>query len=160
MRHCLALAVACYLPVLVLAGGAGRTHDQQEMAGKSRSPIESAIQITINPEARVSAALVGALLPVAACGTPSNLSVKVINQGFVTARLEAQLVGDLTPGVTLDFGAAPLQGVPQELRELRITLTKRGLTDLTIAFKAHNDIPDVGADLGGRDRVHFLMRCL
>jgi hypothetical protein len=29
------------------------------------------------------------------------------------------------------------------------------VTDLTIAFKAHNEVPD----LGGRDRVHFLMRC-
>jgi hypothetical protein len=49
-----------------------------------------------------------------------------------------------------------LQGVPEELRMLHLTLTKPGVTNLTIAFKAHNEIPD----LGGRDRVHFLLRCI
>jgi hypothetical protein len=46
-------------------------------------------------------------------------------------------------------------GVPQELRKLYITLTKPGPADLTIAFKVHNAI----FDLGGRDRFHFLIRC-
>ena len=77
-------------------------------------------------------------------------------QGFVTAQLEAELVGEIPPGVTIDYHPEPLRGVPQELRKLRITLTKPGLTDLTIAFGAHNEIPD----LGGRDRVHFLLSCL
>ena len=64
-------------------------------------------------------------------------------------------MGNTPAGVTLDFHPEPLKGVPEELRNLRITLTKPGLTDLTVAFRVHNEVPD----LGGRDRVHFLFRC-
>ena len=37
-------------------------------------------------------ALTGALPPSAPCGTATDLSVKIVNQGFVTARLEAELI--------------------------------------------------------------------
>lgn len=144
----LLFAAAAILPTLAIAGG---EHVHDTLA----SPNDPPIKITINPEARVSVALAGALPPAAACGTAAEFSVKIINQGFVTARLEAALVGDAPDGVTLDFHPDPLKGVPEELRQLRITLTKPGPTDLTIAFHAHNEVPD----LGGRDRVHFLMRC-
>ncbi|HEY2685978.1 MAG TPA: hypothetical protein VGI93_20885 [Steroidobacteraceae bacterium] len=113
------------------------------------------IKIDINPEARVSATLSGALPPPVLCGTPAVLSVKIVNRGFVTAALEAEFVGQFE-GALLDFHPQPLKGVPNELRTLRITLMKPGPVDLTIAFKAHNEIPD----LGGRDRIHFLMGCL
>jgi hypothetical protein len=119
------------------------------------SSSEAPIEITINPEARISAVLVAGLRPPVACGTAADLPVKVVNNAFVTARLEARWVGDVPPGVTLDFQPEPLTGAPEETRTLRLTLTKAGMTDLTIAFKAHNQIPD----LGGRDRVHVLMRC-
>ena len=123
---------------------------------ESVSPPDPPIRITINPEARVSVALAGALPPPATCGTSVDFRVKVINQGFVTSRLEAEFVGDKPEGVTLDFHPESLKGLPVELRELHITLTKPGPTDLAIAFKAHNEIPD----LGGRDRIHFVMSCL
>jgi hypothetical protein len=119
-------------------------------------PGDPPITITINPEARVSVALAGALPPPARCGTPAELAIRIVNQGFVTSRLEAAFVGDPPAGATLDFRPAPLTGVPQELRVIHITLSKPVLTDLTIAFKARNEAPD----LGGRDRVHFLIRCL
>jgi hypothetical protein len=115
---------------------------------------EPPIKITINPDSRVSVTLGGAL-PQVPCGTAADLVVAIVNQGFVTTRLEAQLVGDAPAGVSLDFHPEPLTGVPEEMRKLNITLTHPGSTDLTIAFKAHNGIPD----LGGRDRVHFLMSC-
>jgi transposase len=38
----------------------------------------------------------------------------------------------------------------------RRRLLVRWESDLTIVFRAHNQIPN----LSGRDRVHFLMRCL
>jgi hypothetical protein len=118
------------------------------------SPNDPPIKITINPEARVSVGLAGTLPPPALCGTIIELPVKIVNQGFVTARLEAELVGTPT-GVTLDFHPDPLKGVPEELRKMLITLTKPGTIDLTVAFRAHNEMPD----LGGRDRIHFLMQC-
>ena len=117
---------------------------------------EAPIQITINPEARVSVALTGALPHPVPCGTAAEFYVKILNQGFITSRLEADLVGDTPAGVNLDFHPAPLKGVREEFRQLRITLTRPDPTDLTIKFKAHNDVPD----LGGRDRVHFVMHCV
>lgn len=121
----------------------------------SVSPTDPPIKITINPEARVSVSLAGPLPPSAPCGKPAELLVKIVNQGFVTVRLEAELVGEAPAGAALDFHPEPLKGVKEELRTLRIVLTKPGPTDLTVAFKLHNETPD----LGGRDRIHFLMRC-
>jgi hypothetical protein len=120
------------------------------------SQNETPIMITINPEARVSAALAGALPQPVSCGTAADLAVRILNQSFATFRLEAQFVGDIPGGVSLDFRPAPLKGVREESRNLRITLTNPDPTDLTVAFKAHNGLPD----LGGRDRVHFVMRCV
>ena len=154
MRSILVPAAIFLLPALVCAEDDEHVHDHQKM--EAVSPDDPPIKITINPEARVSVVLAGALPPPASCGTVTELPVKIINQGFVTARLEAEVAGDAPAGVTLDFHPQPLKGVPEELRTLRITLTKPGPADLTIAFKAHNEIPD----LGGRDRIHFLMRCL
>jgi hypothetical protein len=119
------------------------------------SPSDPPIKVTINPEARVSVMLAGSLPPPTHCGTPADLTVKIINQGFVTSRVEAKLIGDVPAGATLEFHPEPLTGVREELRILRIVLSVPGPTDLTLAFSAPNAIPE----LGGRDRVHFLMRC-
>jgi hypothetical protein len=119
------------------------------------SPNDLPIKITINPEERVSVVLAGALPKPAACGTAVDLPIRIVNQGFATVTLEARFVGDAPTGVALDFHPKPLKGVPEELRSLRITLSQPGPTDLTIAFKARHVIPD----LGGRDRIHFLMNC-
>ena len=119
-------------------------------------PQEAPIQITINPEARVSVALAGSLPHPVPCGTAADFSVKILNQGFITSRLEAEFVGDAPAGVNLDFHSEPLKGVREEFRHLRITLTKPDPTDLTIAFRAHDEV----ADLGGRDRIHFVMHCV
>ncbi|HLH36055.1 MAG TPA: hypothetical protein VKX41_15400 [Alloacidobacterium sp.] len=119
------------------------------------APTDPPILLNINPEARVSVALGGVLPRLVACGQPAVLVVRVQNQGFVTSRLEAELVGNVPAEASLDFHPEPLKGWPEELRELRITLLKPGLTDLTVAFRSQNE----AGDIGGRDRVHFLMRC-
>jgi hypothetical protein len=154
-RRVLAVAVMLILPALVCAAG-DRQHIHDRAMIDGQSPKDPPIRITINPEARVSVILTGALPPPTRCGTISDLPVKIVNQGFVTARLEAELVGDAPAGVTLDFRPLPLTGVPEEFRELHIVMTNPGPIDLTIAFRAHNETPD----LGGRDRIHFLLRCL
>jgi hypothetical protein len=141
-------ATVLFLPALAIA--------DHEHAHEAAALGDPPIKITINPEARVSVTLAGALPPPAACGTAVDFRVKIINQGFVTSRLEAELVGDKPEGITLDFHPEPLKGVPEELRDLRITLSKPGSTDLTLSFRTHNNAPDIG----GRDRVHFLLRCL
>jgi hypothetical protein len=151
----LAVVAAFLLPALARANDE-HTHDHRAMEMDASSPNDPPIKITINPEERVSVALAGQLPPPAPCGIGTDLPVKIVNQGFVTAQLEAALVDNVPAGVTLDFHPAPLKGLPEELRAVRIVLAQPGPTDLTIAFKAHNEI----ADLGGRDRVHFLMSCV
>jgi len=149
-----ALFVLLFLARVLCAQSGENTPDQMET--KASSVDEPPIKITINPEARVSVTLVRALPQPVPCGAVIDLPVKIVNQGFVTSRLEADFVGDVPEGVSLDFHAAPLKGVREEVRNLRITLTKPDPTDFTIAFKAHNGT----SDLGGRDRIHLLMRCL
>ena len=151
----LAVVAVFLLPALARANDE-HTHDHRAMEMGVGSPNDPPIKITINPEARVSVTLAGQLPPPAPCGIAADLPVKIVNQGFVTAQLEAELVDNAPAGVTLDFHPAPLKGLPEELRALRIVLAQPGPADLTIAFKAHNEI----ADLGGRDRVHFLMSCV
>jgi len=85
------------------------------------------------------------------------LPVKIVNQGFVTAPLEVSLVDALArSGVSVEFSREPLKGIPEERRVLRVSLLKGGPVDITVAFRAKNEIPD----LGGRDRIHFLLRCV
>jgi hypothetical protein len=152
MRNVLAVTALFLLPLV--ARTQGDMHNHPGM--RAVSPDDPPIKITINPEARVSVVMAGALPSPVPCGTVADLPVKIVNQAFVTSQLEAEVVGDIPPAVTLDFHPAPLKGVPEELRMLHLTLTKPGVIDLTLAFRAHNEIPD----LGGRDRVHFLLRCL
>jgi hypothetical protein len=142
------LFTAIILPALA---SAAREHVHDEASLK-----DPPLKITINPEARVSATLAGALPPPSRCGTPAHLTMKIINQGFLTSRLEAEFVGDVPSGVKLEFHSEPLKGTAEELRSLHITLTRPGPTDITITFRSHNNAPD----LGGRDRVHFLMECM
>ena len=151
MRNIAAIALFITLAALVSAQKSEHAHGQYKA-----SPNEAPIMISINPEARVSVALAGALPQPVSCGAAADLAVKIVNQSFATFRLEAQFVGDVPGGVSLDFRPAPLRGVREEFRNLRITLTNPDPTDLTVAFKAHNAPPD----LGGRDRVHFVMRCV
>jgi hypothetical protein len=145
---CLALTLSMLIAMSRAAGGE-LIHDHRQV------DMSAPLRITINPEARVSAMLAGELPPPAPCGTAVDLAVSVLNHGFVTAQLEAHWVGDAPPGARLEFRPAPLSGATQELHSLKIYLTHPGPTDLAIAFKARDDVPD----LGGRNRVHFLMSC-
>ena len=78
-----------------------------------------------------------------------------MNDSFITARLEAHLIGNAPSGLELKFRPAPLSGKSEDWRTLTITVAEPGIKDVTISFKAHNDIPN----LGGRDRIHFLIGC-
>jgi len=133
------------------AGGQG-SGPTTAQAAASRS---ATIEVAINPEARVAVTLTGILPPSARCGVASAVGVRIVNQGFVTAPLESKLVGTPRAGVSLAWDSEPLRGTPEEFRILYLTLARAGMTDVTIAFRALGQTPD----LGGRERVHFLARC-
>lgn len=151
MRHrvtCKTAVVFFLLPLSARAQETAHHHGQHTPP----APIE----ITISPEARVSAVAVPtALPPRAACGARLDLPVKILNQAFVTSHLEARLVGNVPPGVTLDFRPAALTGAAEEMRQLSLVLHDPAPVDVTLAFKERKGFPD----LGGRDRIHFLLRC-
>src|SRR5579862_7843783 len=144
----------CLIPIFLLFGSMSAqsgewTPDHHEPSGDTVRPDQAPITVTINPEARVSVAWLGNLLPPFPCGRAATLRVKILNRGFVTSRLEVEPVGEVRDNVNLDFEPSPLKGVPQEIRNLRITLKKSDPTDVTLAFKLLNETPD----LGGRDRI-------
>jgi len=146
------------LGVLVLSALPGRAEGGPP-ASERCSPLsagDAPIRVTINPEGRVSVMIAGALPPPAPYGTPVDVAVAVVNQGFSTGRLEARLVGSPAAAATLDFAPEPLKGLPRESRTLRVTLTGSAPADVTIAFCLRNESPD----LGGRDRIHMLLRGL
>jgi hypothetical protein len=130
-------------------------HQNSRSAETSLMSDDAPIKISINPEARLSVSRGGKLPPITACGTPIDLQVRIVNQGFVTVPLEASFVDSVPKDVSLEFTVEPLKGVREEQRLLRVTLNKPGLFDVTISFRAKRDI----LDLGGRDRVHFLIGC-
>lgn len=155
-RGFLCLIALVFLPASVSAQSGGQMPDHHKLGGDTARPDQAPITVTINPEARASVVLVGNLPPPVPCGTAASLRVKIVNRGFVTSRLKVELVSEVRDNINIDFDPSPLKGVPEEVRNLRITLAKPDLTDVTIAFKLQNETPD----LGGRDRIHFLMHCL
>ena len=154
MRAVVVLIVLWTVPALTSADERGAAYDRRTMEAVSLTdPI---IMVNINPEARASAVMAGKLPAASPCGTATEISVKILNQAFVTARLEAELVDEVTADVSLTFQSEPLKGTPEEIRRLHVSLSRPGQMDITVAFKLHNEIPD----LGGRNRVHFLLSCV
>src|SRR5258708_4177784 len=74
---------AVFAVILMIPVPAFSNEHEQASASLTLAPP---ISITINPEARVSVTLGGALPPPVACGKPVALPVKIINQGFVASR--------------------------------------------------------------------------
>lgn len=109
--------------------------------------------VTINPEARVSV-----VRPAASVFTVSGgeleLTIGIINEGGVTGFLRTKLVGSVPGWVTLEADAEPLTGAPREQQRARLVFSEPRMADLTIAFA----LPGESPDLGGRDRVSFLVR--
>jgi hypothetical protein len=113
---------------------------------------EAAVTVTINPEARVSVSFAPVLLPPIGANGGIALEVAVLNQALVTLQLEAVLFEPRSAGVTLEFSDEPLSGHGSERRVLNMTVDLPGLVDITIGFRLARE----KADLGGRDRFHFL----
>lgn len=122
------------------------------MAGAATS--DGVLQITINPEARVSVVR-GGRIPSAICGQPLEIPIVIQNDGFVTAPLGVALVDPAGAFIGVELiGGAP-SGAAQQQRMLRLIGIEKRPTDITIAFRLRKDFPDIG----GRDRVHFLTWC-
>ena len=141
--------------LLLALGSAAAIAQDHEHHHEALPPGDAQIVITINPEARVSAALAAPLPAPGACGSATELKIKVINQGFITAPLRASIVGDSASQVSLHMDSAKLSGQAEDNRTLHLIPLGLDPVDVTIAFSIDKNI----GDLGGRDRVHFIVSC-
>jgi hypothetical protein len=86
---------------------------------------------------------------------PVDLLVRIVNDGFLTAPLEATLVDSIPGGTVVELSDKPLTGLREETRVLRLTVSVRTTADFTIAFRTRHNV----SDLGGRDRILFVALC-
>lgn len=148
------ILAASVLALALASAGVARAHDLTAGPSRLAPGEEPRIEVTVNPEARVSAVMAGVLPPLS-CGRPNDLAVNIVNQGYVTAELHAAVVGDVPDGVVVHLQPERLTGRTQEHRRLEITVLDPAPVDVTVAFSARG----IGGDLGGRDRVHLLLQC-
>jgi hypothetical protein len=101
--------------------------------------------VTINPEGRVKVAR-GGHVPVLKRGGPSLAWVKIENQSGGRQRLEARgtYSGAKENPFRLEVLAGTLRGREVEYRRMRITCTRAGKRELTIAFEAGQGTQDIG----------------
>jgi hypothetical protein len=116
----------------------------------------AAIEVTINPEARVSARRTDAELPRMDCGVLAPILIRIANEAFVTSRVNASLRdASASRMVTIQPIQQRLVGAAVEYRVLKISLRQAGTTDVTLTFDAGPGTED----LGSRATVYFIANC-
>lgn len=114
------------------------------------------IEVTINPEARVSVLRTGASLPSFACGAAEPVLVRVINQGHITSNLEMRpLAESETSMVTLGQLTPHLSGAAVEYRLLTLTVDAVHPIDFTLTVNAGPGTDDLGL----RSRLSLMVKC-
>jgi hypothetical protein len=116
----------------------------------------TAIEITINPEARISVRRASAHLPVFACNIGEPLLIRVINQGHVSSNLNIGLLEDMgRKAAVLEPLKPHLAGAEVEYRLLIMTINAVRPIELTL-------VADVGPstyDLALRSQLPLIVKC-
>ena len=116
----------------------------------------ASIEVTINPEARVSVARTAASLPQFTCGNTTPWLVRIVNQGRVTSVLNVRLLGEVPAKiVSLEPVAPRLAGARLEYRLLMITVTTVRPIDVTLVVDAGPGTDDLGL----RSQLPVLVQC-
>ena len=114
------------------------------------------LEVTINPEARVSVRRTAAPLPLFACGTAEPLLVRIVNEGRVTSSFNIRLRQDTDANMVMLGRLTPhLAGAKVEYRLLTMTVATVRPVDLTL-------IADAGPgtdDLGLRSQLSMIVKC-
>ena len=111
-----------------------------------------AIQVTVNPEARVSAVRANDLRRWTDESGTLRLPVLIHNQANVTMTLVAFLIAPTPETVTMNFGPHRLDGSGQQSHTLAIVHRSKDPVDVTLGFQLEHLSPD----LGGRNIIHFV----
>ena len=114
------------------------------------------LEVTINPEVRVSVRRTAVPLPLFACGTAEPLLVRIINEGHVTSSFKIRLRQDPDANMVMLGRLTPhLAGAKVEYRLLTMTVATVRPVDLTL-------IADAGPgtdDLGLRSQLSMIVKC-
>jgi hypothetical protein len=135
---------------------------RQAIKEASRSAIEKVlakkvpIEVTINPEARISARRTGAPLPAAQCGTYSTWLIRIVNEGYVTAPLFVHVTANpATSAVTLRNTQTNLTGGDLEYRPLSLRIEASQPIEVVFLFSA----VEGATQLGRQPRLPVLVTC-
>ena len=129
-----------------------------DVKGVDRMVAQKAlIEVTINPEARVSVRRTAAPLPSFSCGEAEPLLVRIVNQGRVTSDFNIRSLQEETDTsmVVLQPITPHLAGATVEYRLLTMTVSSVRPVDLTL-------VADAGAgtnDLGLRSQLSLIVKC-
>jgi hypothetical protein len=117
---------------------------------------KAAIEITINPEARVSVRRTSARLPLFACNVGEPLLVRIVNQGRVSSGLNLRPLEDVGAKMVILEPIKPrLSGAGVEYRLLMMTVNTVRPIELTL-------VADAGPgtdDLGFRSQLPLIVKC-
>jgi hypothetical protein len=134
----------------------GRRLDEATLSGNTAAADallmrHSTVQVTINPETRVS---VEALTPIGrTCGGNPPRLVRILNHGFATSTL--RVVGK-PPGVgVLRLSGSRLSGARVEYRLLEVSVPMGQSVEVLATFTAGAST----VDLGGRGTLPLLLTC-
>lgn len=117
---------------------------------------KAALEVTINPEARVSITRTKAPLTMPQCGKSGVWLVRIINQGFVTAGLNFRPIGALSAELlSLEPVTPRLAGAAVEYRTLHYTMNKTHQMDITLGV----DAGPATSDIGERAKLPLLLQC-
>ena len=116
------------------------------------SANEAVIEVTINPEARVSIKRTDAPLPTPQCGQSGAWIIRIVNQGFVTAGLTFHASTD---SIKLEPVTPRLTGNEVEYRWLHFVMMEERLVDMTLTVDAGR----ATSDIGGRAQLPLLLLC-
>jgi hypothetical protein len=111
----------------------------------------SAIQVSINPETRVTAEALS--LPARACPEDSPWIVRVVNDGFATSSL--RVIGTPPHLAQVRLSGTRLSGARVEYRLLQVSIPEGGPLEILASFSAGRST----SDLGGRATLPLLLTC-
>lgn len=114
------------------------------------------IEISISPEAKLSATRAAASPPKNSCGEETSLLIRISNQSYITSTINVH-AGDRFAEklLAIDPISPALSGAGVEYRILTIHPKSRGPVEISLRFDAGPST----SDLGGRSTLPLLLMC-
>jgi hypothetical protein len=117
---------------------------------------KAVIEVTINPEARVSIGRTQVPLTMPQCEKSAVWLIRIVNQGFVSARLNFRILAAPPANLVILEPVTPrLTGAAVEYRALHFRVNETRQMDITLGV----DAGPATSDIGERARLPVLLQC-